>query len=375
MSPRPRKSGRRNWPENLYGKKKGGKTYYSYKHPQTGKFHGMGTDFAKASQAARLLNNKLMPVQGAEHLVSAVLAGETVLFSTWLERFAAEILPEHKDKTGKGYGEKTLIDYQRRARNIAKERWAAKAVADVTVKDVASYLDARAPRTSNIDRFVLDLAFRHAKAKGLCDANPATATIPKSATKERQRLDKESFDKIYDAAEPWFQRALDLALLTLQSRAELVEMRFDHIKDGWLHVSRAKVERYQTGYVRIGIGPKLQKAIDACRDELVSPYLIHRRPEKMRREYLEGKDHWSKVSAELLTRTFKKLRDQLKLYDHLDPKQRPTFHEIRSLGGHLYREQGWTEEEIQAIYSHTTEKMTGHYLEGHGIQWVDARGM
>src|SRR3569832_661418 len=48
--------------------------------------------------------------------------------------------------------------------------------------------------------------------------------------------------------------------------------------------------------------------------------------------------------------------------------ERPTFHEIISLGDHLRRKAGWPIPAIQQLRGHTTEKMTRHYLEGH--EWV-----
>ncbi|MEH6814187.1 MAG: hypothetical protein V7677_16760 [Motiliproteus sp.] len=50
--------------------------------------------------------------------------------------------------------------------------------------------------------------------------------------------------------------------------------------------------------------------------------------------------------------------------------QRPTFHEIRALGAHLYKEQGI---DPQALLGHTDAKMTDHYLDGHGTQWTRVR--
>ena len=44
--------------------------------------------------------------------------------------------------------------------------------------------------------------------------------------------------------------------------------------------------------------------------------------------------------------------------------ERPTFHEIRSLGGRLYEEQGYKKKYIQALMTHSDEKMTEVYLSG-----------
>ena len=45
-------------PVNLY---RGSGSAWRYRHPITGKFHGMGTDKQKAIYAARKLNDLLMP--------------------------------------------------------------------------------------------------------------------------------------------------------------------------------------------------------------------------------------------------------------------------------------------------------------------------
>ncbi|MEY3220285.1 MAG: hypothetical protein RIT27_1642, partial [Pseudomonadota bacterium] len=48
-----------------------------------------------------------------------------------------------------------------------------------------------------------------------------------------------------------------------------------------------------------------------------------------------------------------------------------TFHEIRALSAHLYEEAGIDKKHIQMLLGHTTEKMTEHYLEGHGEKWTE----
>lgn len=373
MSPRPRKSGRRSWPQNLYANRKDGKTYYVYRHPQTGKRHGMGTDFAKAAQAARLLNAKLMTAKGAEDLVRQVMAEDVVLFADFVRQFRNEVLPAHRDRHGKPYASATLEDYQRRCGIIAEQEWAGKFVEDITRRDIAGFLDVQGSRTSNVYRHLLDKIFRHAIAKGLRDDNPVEATLKKAEIVQRQRLPYEAFCAIRDAAEPWFRNALDLALQTLQRREDLVEMRFDHIRDGHLEVRQQKVEKHGTGNIRIRIGPELAAVIARCRDDVPSPYLIHRRPKKLRREYAEKKGHWTKVAPEMLTREFQRLRDELGLFNHLPMEARPSFHEIRALGGDMYLEAGWTKEEVQALMGHSSAKMTEHYLAGHRIRWVEAK--
>jgi hypothetical protein len=59
MSPRPRKNSISI--PGLYARfdRRTDKTYYQYKNPVTGKFHGLGTDKAKAEKTALIANQRL----------------------------------------------------------------------------------------------------------------------------------------------------------------------------------------------------------------------------------------------------------------------------------------------------------------------------
>ena len=67
----------------------------------------------------------------------------------------------------------------------------------------------------------------------------------------------------------------------------------------------------------------------------------------------------------MVTRAFAEARDSLPDLAAMEPERRPTFHEIRALGGRMYEESGWTRSEIQALMGHADEEMTEHYLQGH----------
>jgi integrase len=68
------------------------------------------------------------------------------------------------------------------------------------------------------------------------------------------------------------------------------------------------------------------------------------------------------------------VRDLVPEIAKLKPEQRPTFHEIRSLGGHLYLHAGFTEEYVQTLMAHSTAKMTAHYTDRHEPEWVTING-
>jgi integrase len=52
-------------------------------------------------------------------------------------------------------------------------------------------------------------------------------------------------------------------------------------------------------------------------------------------------------------------------------KQRPTFHEIRGLSSHLYKQAGYKISAVQELMAHTDEKMTRHYQAGHETHWTE----
>ncbi|WP_332311019.1 tyrosine-type recombinase/integrase [Stenotrophomonas sp. SY1] len=75
--------------------------------------------------------------------------------------------------------------------------------------------------------------------------------------------------------------------------------------------------------------------------------------------------HHTQVLPEQLSRAFATARDAASV----DMGNPPTFHEIRSLGGALLKEAGWTNEQIQALMGHSNVAMTEHYLGGHEAPW------
>lgn len=372
MSPRPRKSGRKGWPANLYTDRKAGKNYYRYRHPKTGKKHGLGTDLKKAIDATRILNARLVEdTESAQSLASAILTqGETA--AKFLQRYAEEVLPQRTDKKGRPYSIRTLGEYQRMLKDAA-DALGGKLVSDVSRRDIVTHLAAYPHVSSNRRRSVLSKAFAKAVAEGLRETNPVKGTEAHVEVVKRKRLSLDQFLAIRIEAPAWFRNAMDLAIYTLQRREDIASMRFDQVEGDRLLVRQRKVETYGTGNIRIQINNELRSVIERCRDDIVSPYMVHRRPYKMRREYIEQKDHWSQVSPEVLTRTFRDLRDRHGVCEDLAPEQRPTFHEIRALGADLCREAGWSEESIKRLLGHTSTKMTRAYLDRHdGVAWVDA---
>lgn len=349
MTPRPRKKKNTALPENLYAGKVKGRVYYSYKHPQTKKLHGMGRDKVKAIEAAKQLNAILMP---SSNLVSEVLGVETLgNHITWFKR---EIVPS------RDYSDKTLEMYATKFKQLKEGLGESTPLEQISVKEIADLMSTLTPRSAQQLRQVAADLFNTAAGRGLIDSNPAELTNKPVAKKQRKRLTMEQFELIREASPLWLQNAMNLGLITLQRREDLSLMKFDDVRDGALFVIQHKTQKHDTGYLKIELGKELEALIKRCRDDIASPYLIHRKPEKrIRREGM----HWTQVTPEMITRTFKGVADSLGI-------KGTSFHEVRALGIKRYKDAGINP---QSLAGHSSEKMTKNYDLGHSdIRWVEA---
>lgn len=364
MAPRKRLKKNKDLVDNLYGSVKNGVTYYQYKHPVTGQYHSMGTNKQEANAAARQLNNMLIPER---NLVAEVMGTADKDMAHLIDRYRKELLPT---KTLAASTQKT-IEYRlsRLERDLGK-----KLIEDVDVQTVAEYLDENFQRDAYIKhRAMLVELFRFAINKGLCPleiGNPAEVTYAKSEyEKARRRLTVDQFWAIHDKAEPWLQLAMETALITLQGRAEVINMKFADYQDKTLKVIRQKTSKHEHSHLMIHC-PQLEDIITRARQSgIASPYIIHRRP--IRKVAAQGRDHWTKFTPNNFSAEFRKVRDKCKCFEGMARQNRPTFHEIRALGSWLYKKQGFDNQSyIQPLMAHADEKMTEHYQQGHEQRWV-----
>ena len=130
-----------------------------------------------------------------------------------------------------------------------------------------------------------------------------------------------------------------------------------------------KTEGTSGARIRIKIEGELANIIARCRDNVISPFLVHRLPERARpkEKRAKSRSHHTQVLPEQISRSFADARAEA----GIQGENPPTFHEIRSLGGALLREAGWTVEQVQALMTHTSPAMTEHYLGGHEVPWTD----
>ena len=351
---RPRSTRRSGWPDNLYPNRDG----YKYRHPVTRKETWMGQDRAKAFAAAKKLNALLSP---SSDLVDRVVdAKETVADA--IKVFRRDDVPARK------WAPKTAEVYESVIRRI-EVGLGGRAVATLTVKDCASFIRnvTESLRARQQFRLVLGWILACGVEEGWADINPVLQTRKFAYERQRDRLTLDAYNAIWAQAPAWLQNAMDVSLLTLLRREDVVTVRFADVREGALCVVPTKTEGSTGVRLQIAVGDALAALLARCRDAVVSPYLIHRLPEKARPAHMraKGRQHHTQVLPEQLTREFADARDRA----GITGDNAPTFHEVRSLGGKLLQDAGWTTAQIQALMGHASEAMTEHYLDGHEVPW------
>jgi integrase len=360
----PRKRTYKSLEDNLYQSDVKGKTYYRYKHPITAKMHGMGSDKRKANTAARVLNQRLMQ---SDCLVGHVLGINHRDMNYAIGRFREDILPGKKLAAG------TLKNYNYRLDRIGEDIGKL-GIAQFSVESIASYLDSNFEKSPYVKyRNTLAELFRFAMLKGFRTDNPVHTTYAKAdVEKERQRMTLEQFKGLYEIAPEWMQIAMKLALITLQGRHEVCTMKYSNIEGSGLFITREKSKKNEWSHLRVEITPELEQLIKRSRESgIASPYIIHYRPARIKES--KEKTHWSQVGLNTFTAAFRKLRDESGIFDKIPKPQRPTFHEIRSLGSYLYAKAGYNTEYVQQLMAHGDKKMTEYYQSGHETKWVNVR--
>jgi len=354
---RHRKKANKTLPPNLY---EGVNGHYKYRRPDTGKWHSFGKDRPKAVAAAQQLNSMLMP---GRDLVEKIMNNSTI-FNDFLDQFESRLLPE------RGLAEETLKYYQKKLSHIRKHL-GEKPVDEISVKEIAEFLDQFPPKTSNKYCTFLSLIFKYAVAQGHCVDNPAEKTMSRKTQKNRRRLTLEGYYAIHEQAPQWLKNAMDLGLQTLQRREDIVKLKLSDIKQGFLYVVQHKTKKHgESAYLKIRIDSPLRTVIERCRDGMLSPYLIHRKPDRFSEQTrnAKSKKHYTQITPDYLTKSFSDIRDNLDMFKKMPAEERPTFHEIRALGIKLYEEQG---RDAQFLAGHKNRAMTEKYKEGHEIKWTE----
>nr|WP_314591675.1 phage integrase Arm DNA-binding domain-containing protein [uncultured Serratia sp.] len=382
MAARPRRRENRHLPDLLYFDKATGVYRFTL---VTGKRKSLGSDRAMAIAIAREYNNRMRPETSVsiDSLIreSGGIQGEALPFAEHVDRIMARAVEDEQPS------ESTRDDWNNDATRV-KEFFDKIPACDIELEHVNAYIkEYHADSSANVQNrkvSFLKKLFSYAVDESLMLDNPATRKkMRRVEEKKRQRLSFDNFMAIRRAAAPWLRTAMDLALQTTHARLEVSRIRYS-IREpkngvcgcvwldqplngihGTLYIHRQKVQKKEASHVAIPIGDELKRIIDDSRDNVASPYIVHRIPERNVKRSKEVA-HPTQVAPDYLSRSFSKLRDQLGLSDHLEMEERPTFHEIRALAAHLFDNQGI---DPQGRMAHSDAKSTKIYTQNH-IDWV-----
>lgn len=146
---------------------------------------------------------------------------------------------------------------------------------------------------------------------------------------------------IREKSPAWLQNAIDLALITALRQTDILDMRFDGVREGFLYLVQKKTAKASdAAWIRFRVTPELQAVINRCREDTASPYLVHRKPDRLKQKQAQTKDHWTKIEERYLTRAFKEEREAANCYEVSKEEEMPGFHEVRALSLHLYKKAG-----------------------------------
>ncbi|MBE3329465.1 recombinase [Enterobacter cloacae complex sp. P27C] len=382
MAARPRKKEYRHLPDYLFFDKDRGVYKFTL---VTGKKKNIGKDRAMAIAIAREYNLRMRPElsPSVDNLIreSGGVAGEAKPFADHVDHIMARAVEDECPS------QSTLDDWNNDALRV-KEFFINIPACDIELEHVNAYINKyHASASANVQNrkvSFLKKLFSYAVDESLMLDNPATRKkMRRTEEKKRQRLSLENFMAIRRAAATWLRTAMDLALQTTHARLEVSRIRYS-IREpkngvcgcvwfeqpengiyGTLYIHRQKVQKKEASHVAIPIGNELKRIIDSSRDNVASPFIVHRIPERQVKRSKEV-SHPTQVAPDYLSRSFSITRDKLGLYNHLPMEERPTFHEIRALAAHLFDMQGI---DPQGRMAHSDAKSTKIYTKNH-INWV-----
>lgn len=224
--------------------------------------------------------------------------------------------------------------------------------------------------TYNGHRLLLIKLWAYGISEGLAEINEAEKTLPRSMAanikgnaKVRKRLELDSFWTIHKAAPEFLKIAMEMSLLSLQARQEIVNIKYEDDRDEVLYIIRQKTaQQSDCAFIALPVTPSIRKVISRSKKSgLLCPYVVHTIPLKIQRSRQAAKPHPFAVTRDHISKTYKKISDSTGIFAHLESAQQPGFHEIRSLGSRCLKDAGYSTKEIGLFTGHASEKTTRIY--------------
>lgn len=347
------------------------RVYWRYKHPITGKFHGLGTDEAEAKSIAIEANSRLVEQKMRQLFKVRDEINESRGVSISVTVWAKKYLEIQQARFDKGEIAKNTLKQRKTPVEAFVSHCGLKPINSVTVKDIVQILDVycdkgAARMAQNVRKILIDV-FKEAMHAGEVpnDFNPARATRNPSVKVQRQRLSLPEWKMIYEEAQnspPYLCRAMLLALITAQRIGDLLTMKFSDVWDDHLHVEQQKTGNKIAIPLSLrcdAIDVSLRQAISMCRDKILSPYLIHHT-----HDWSSAK-RGGMLAINTISERFAQCRDKIN-YDWAKDGTPPSFHEQRSLSERIYRSQGIN---TQMLLGHSSSRMTDLYNNDRGKEY------
>lgn len=369
MSPR-----RRN-PENLdlpahveTDRKSSGQTYYRYIMPN-GKRYSLGSDRQTAINTAQALNAEFQ--RNPELMINIIKKKDQEHTKRHtcppVDHAFDQFVQQRLDK--KNYADSTRNN-QRQQINKYKMLWPDRLISEVTHQDITSFLNTLPAHAYIKHKNLMVQAWAFFVHQGWVDQNwpdkTMDAILPK---KQRLPISYEQLMRIHAISPAHLQRAIDLALHSLQRREDLtlLQRNMVNIPANTLTIRQGKSRNYKKPiFIEIDMHPELQQAVIACLSSPLAarcPYLLHYQPKRITPK-IRAKQHLLAMTPYFLSHEFAHYRDQAGLFDQLNPEQKPTFHEIRALGEYRISQQ-YGKEYAKALAGHSTDAMYEHYVGRH----------
>lgn len=371
MPPKPRSEKNADLPDNLY--ESGG--YYTWRDPRTGQRFSIGKDRAEAIEEARSANAYLAKASRAPLVERVEQAEESPPAppTRTVKTFAAIYLDVLDDRELEPI---SLYGKQRHFARVEKElgdmeiRPGQEDAAAITER-CATWLRAiaRTGKKNTANKLKISLAdvFDEMAAAGWIAMNPIRVVRIAPAKVVRSRLSLDQFNAIYEEAgnmEPFVRRSMELGLVSLQRREDISDMTFRDEDAGRIKVVQGKGGarlRIPTTLRLNALGWTLDEIVSRCRDDVLSRYMVHHVTHQGRAK------PGDKVHRTTITTNFRIAREAAGVKPE-QGKTPPTFHELRSLGARLYKQQGY---DPQELLGHRDPETTRTYTDSRGSEWID----
>lgn len=361
MSPRKRQRQNQDLPPNLY---KNGK-YFLYKNPVTKKSHSLNMG-KKEAMAAAIEANAILAQQQATNIANKIVgADDKQQMAALLDQFETDYLPRLNlaTRTLKEHGVKL---------NKYRADFGSKKYGDITLEFWSDYLD-QFPANSNAyvkHRGLLIHFYKWAISRGIAGNTsnyPQMTLTGIKQEKSRQPITAAQVEAIVKEAPEWLEQIIRFCRLTLLRRADLVAIKKTDIdkEKRSIKVQISKTKNYSNPvFLEICLTDKAWQIVKDRLSALIpSPYLFSYSPERRSRKSMDSKPHWSAITPQHLTNSFKKARDATGLFDDMPALSRPTLHEVRGLGSRELKESGVDDSVIQALMGHSDFSTTELYLD------------